>query len=82
MDGEAEFCDFAAVTGPGSAEDFVAEAEVAVLYVPVDLGGQGVDQAELGFFGFTTVPKKGDNRHGTFSQRENRLQQERNITVE
>ncbi len=51
MKGEAEFCDFAAVTGSGSTEDLVAEAEVAVLFAPVNLGGQGVDHA------------KGDNRH-------------------
>ncbi len=53
MEGEAEFGDFAAVTGSGSAEDFVAEAEVAVLFAPVDLGGQGVEHAELMFFRFT-----------------------------
>ncbi len=29
---EAEFCDFAAVTGARSAEDFVAEAEVDLLF--------------------------------------------------
>ncbi|MCH7912804.1 MAG: hypothetical protein IH856_07170 [Deltaproteobacteria bacterium] len=53
LEGEAEFCDFAAVTGSGSPEDLVAEAEVAVLFAPVDLGGQGVEHAELVFFGFT-----------------------------
>ena len=53
MGGEAEFGDFAAVTGLGSAEDFVAEAEVAVLFALVDLGCQGVEHAELVFFGFT-----------------------------
>ncbi len=47
MEGEAEFGDFAAVTGSGSAEDFVAETEVAVLFAPLDLGGQGVEHAEL-----------------------------------
>ncbi len=31
----------------------MAEAEVAVLFAPVDLGGQGVEHAELVFFGFT-----------------------------
>ncbi len=51
MEGEAELGDFAAVTGSGSAEDFVAEAEVAVLYAPVDLGGQGVEHAELALLG-------------------------------
>ncbi len=51
LEGEAEFCDFAAVPGSGSTEDLVAEAEVAVLFAPVNLGGQGVDHA------------KGDNRH-------------------
>ncbi len=49
LEGEAEFGDFAAVTRSGSPEDFVAEAEVAVLLLPVDLGGQGVDHAELAF---------------------------------
>ncbi len=53
MEGEAEFGDFAAVKGSGSAEDFVVEAEVAVLFAPVNLGGQGVEHAELVFFGFT-----------------------------
>ena len=53
MEGEAKFGDFAAVTGAGSAEDFVAKAEVAVLFAPVDMGGQGVEHAELVFFGFT-----------------------------
>ncbi len=49
MEGEAEFGDFAAVTG--GAEDFVAEAEVAVLFAPVDLGGQDVEHAELALLG-------------------------------
>lgn len=31
----------------------MAEAEVAVLFAPVNLGGQGVKHAELAFFGFT-----------------------------
>ena len=53
FEGEAEFGDFAAVTWSGSTEDFVAEAEVAVLLAPVDLGGQGVEHAELVFFEFT-----------------------------
>ncbi len=53
MEGEAEFGDFAAVTGSGGSEDLVAKAEVAVLFAPVDLGGQGVEHAELVFFGFT-----------------------------
>ncbi len=46
MEGEAEFGDFAAVTGSGGSEDLVAKAEVAVLFAPVDLGGQGVEHAE------------------------------------
>ena len=58
MKSEAEFCDFAAVTGSGSVEDHIAEAEVAVLFAPVNLRGQGVEHAELAFFGFTTVPKR------------------------
>ncbi len=37
MEGEAEFGDFAAATGLGSAEDFVAEAEVAVLFAPTNV---------------------------------------------
>jgi hypothetical protein len=53
LEGEAEFGDFAAVSGSGGTEDPVAEAEVAVLFAPVDLGGQGVEHAELVFFGFT-----------------------------
>jgi len=51
LEGEAEFGDFAAVTGSGGAEDFVAEAEVAILFAPVDLGGQGVDHTELALLG-------------------------------
>ncbi len=51
MEGEAEIGDFAAVTGSGSTEDLVAEAEVAVLFAPVDLGGQGVEYAELALLG-------------------------------
>ena len=43
MECEAEFGDFAAVTGSGNAEDFVAETEIAVLFAPVNLRGQGVD---------------------------------------
>ncbi len=50
MEGEADFGDFAAVPGLGSAEDLVTEAEVAVLFAPMNLGGQGVDHAELAFF--------------------------------
>ena len=53
MEGEAEFGDFAAVTGSGCTEDFVAEAEVAVLFALVDLGGQSVEHAELMLFRFT-----------------------------
>ncbi len=53
MEGEAQFSYLAAVTGTGSVEDLMAEAEVAVLLAPVDLGGQGVEHAELVFFGFT-----------------------------
>ena len=49
LEGEADFGDFAAITGAGGEEDLVAEAEVAVLYAPVDLGGQGVEHAELAF---------------------------------
>ena len=52
MEGEAEFGNFAAVTGSGGTEDFVAEAEVAVLFALVDLGGQGVEHAELAFLRF------------------------------
>ena len=51
MEGEAEFGDFAAVTGSGSPDDFVAEAEVAVLFAPVDLGGQSVEHAERALLG-------------------------------
>ncbi len=53
LEGEAEFGDFAAIARAGSAEDLIAEAEVAVLLAPVDLRGQGVEHAELVFFGFT-----------------------------
>jgi len=34
LEGEAEFGDFATVTGSGSSEDLVSEAEVAVLFAP------------------------------------------------
>ncbi len=51
MEGEAEAGNLLTVTRARGTEDFVAEAEVAVLYAPVNLGGQGVDHA------------KGDNRH-------------------
>ena len=37
MEGEAEFGDFAAVTGLGSPEDLVAKAEVAVLFAPTNV---------------------------------------------
>ncbi len=37
MEGEAELGDFAAVTGLGSTEDLVAEAEVAVLFAPTNI---------------------------------------------
>ncbi len=47
MEGEAEFGDFAVVAGSGGPEDLVAEAEVAVLFAPVDPGGQSVEHAEL-----------------------------------
>ncbi len=53
MEGEADFGDFAAVPGLGSAEDLVTEAEVAVLFAPVDPVGQCVEHSELVFFGFT-----------------------------
>ncbi len=51
FEGEAEFGDFAAATWSEGLEDLMAEAEIAVLFAPVNLGGQGVDHA------------KGDNRH-------------------
>ncbi len=47
----------------GGTEDFVAETEIAVLFAPVNLRGQDIDQAELVLFRFTTVPKNGDSRH-------------------
>ncbi|HEX9879310.1 MAG TPA: hypothetical protein VGB25_03850, partial [Candidatus Binatia bacterium] len=48
---QAEAGDFAAVTRPGSFEEFVAEAEVAVRGIPPNLGGHGGEHAELVFGG-------------------------------
>ena len=80
LEGEAEFCDFAAVTGSGNAEDFVAETEIAVLFTPVNLRGQGVDSAELVFFGFTLLFRKRETADTERSPREKTGYTEREIS--